>query len=251
MHKLCSYLGGSISYGLATPESDKDERFVFLNTEIKDIIGLSRHEEQVTQNKTEDSVGYELRRFFQLLKKTNTTSLEILHNEEWTFLDDKFKRLVLDNKKYFMDTEYTFKSICGYVHGERNLVLGLRTGQLGSKRKNALDIYGFSPKNLVNFMRLCFCGMTFFSKGYFPVNVEKEDKQLRDLLFEIKIRPESLKKEEAAALMDQFEDLMKLAFDNRDKSKDYHFNEKRANEIILDFYLPYLEIDYYDRANLN
>lgn len=167
MKIIASYLGGSIAYGLDTPESDKDERFVFLNTEVKDIIGLSRHDDQVTQNSSEDKCDFEIRRFFQLLKKTNTQVLELLFNENWIVLDERFKTDILDNKFEFLDTEYVYKSIMGYIQGERRLMSGERTGRLGGKRKSALDEYGYSYKNFVQAVRLCFCAITFLKKDIF------------------------------------------------------------------------------------
>ena len=225
---------------------------MFINTEAKDIIGLSRHDDQVTQNQTEDSVGYELRRFLQLLRKTNSAVLEILFNENWITLDKKFEDNILANRSHFLDTEYTFKSICGYIQGEKKLMLGDgKTGKLGSKRKMALDTFGYSYKNYIQLIRLCFCARIFFEKGYFPVNIQKEDSYFRDSLYKIKKFPNILNKQEAEINAIKAEEEMKKSFDGRDKNKDYHFNEKKANEVILDMYYPYLEIDYWDRRSMN
>ena len=49
MKILCNYLGGSISYGLNTPTSDKDERYLFLHSDISKIIGLERQDHESKQ----------------------------------------------------------------------------------------------------------------------------------------------------------------------------------------------------------
>ncbi len=63
MNKICSYLGGSKSYGLDTPASDNDIRGVYLSDNISEIIGLNKNEQTTVQNDKEDSVFYELRHF--------------------------------------------------------------------------------------------------------------------------------------------------------------------------------------------
>lgn len=242
MKILAKYIGGSQSYGLSTPSSDIDERFVYLNTDINDIIGLDKgSENKISQNSEEDSVGYELRRFLQLLRKTNTSVVEILFNEEWQELDQKFQRKILDNRNYFLDTEFFFKSLCGYLQGERRLTNGERTGRLGGKRKEALEKYGYSYKNLVQFIRLCYAGSCFFNSGIFPVNISRADSALAQKLMFIKTMPEKTSLEEVGELMDIWEKHFKYCFNKRNVSKDFKFNSEKANEILLDFYYPVLK----------
>lgn len=242
MKILCKFLAGSKAYGLATPTSDTDIRFCFLNTEIGQIIGLDRHEDQVNQTKTEDSVGYEVRRFFQLLRKTNSQVLEMLFNDNWLEVDDEFNRSVLQNRTKFLDTKYTFKSLCGYIYGEKALVNGLRQGRIGGKRKEAVEKYGYSYKNAVQALRLIYCAQIFFTKRYFPVNIRKENKEFCEFLMQIKTHPENFTKEQILGLIDNSEEEMKLAFDTRDKSLDYEFDLAYANEIALRLYYPLLKL---------
>ena len=106
MKVLCKYLGGSYSYGLNTPQSDVDERFVFIHTDVSNIFGLKRHDHQSRQNDTEDSFGWELRHFLHLLKNGNTMCLEILYNTTWIEISDEykyiqsFKNKLIDSKNY-------------------------------------------------------------------------------------------------------------------------------------------------------
>ena len=52
---LCRYLGGSHLYHLDTPQSDRDERGVFMVTEPSYILGTMRHDEKRRQTKAEDT----------------------------------------------------------------------------------------------------------------------------------------------------------------------------------------------------
>lgn len=69
-------LSGSQAYGLATPESDIDVKGVFILPE-EDYFGMN-YVEQVS-NETNDIVYYELRRFVELLSKSNPNILELLY----------------------------------------------------------------------------------------------------------------------------------------------------------------------------
>lgn len=166
MKVLAKYLGGSHSYGLATPESDKDERYVFLHTDIPRILGLNRYDHESKQTNGEDSFGWELRHALNLLKKGNTMVLEILYNEEWLEITEEFK-YIQSFRNQLIDSRKLYKCLRGYCFSERQLVLGKRTGVLGGKRKEALERLGYSYKNLVQFLRLCLAGLSFFKKVFF------------------------------------------------------------------------------------
>lgn len=72
-------LSGSHAYGLATPESDVDIKGVFILPE-EDFFGLN-YVEQVS-NETNDIVYYELKRFVELLSKSNPNILELLYTPD-------------------------------------------------------------------------------------------------------------------------------------------------------------------------
>ncbi|PTB95894.1 nucleotidyltransferase [Marivirga lumbricoides] len=74
-------LSGSHAYGLATPESDVDVKGIFILPE-NEFFGLS-YVEQVS-NETNDIVYYELRRFMELLSKSNPNILEMLYTPDDT-----------------------------------------------------------------------------------------------------------------------------------------------------------------------
>lgn len=235
MKILAEMMGGSRAYGLETPTSDLDIRGVFANDTLENTIGLDRFE-HLDDKSDNDKVYYEFRHYMNLLRKTNTTVLEILFNEEWTWIDPQFKSLILDNKISFLDTERFYKSLKGYIHNERKLALGERTGLLGSKRKATLQLYGFSPKNFVQLLRLTTCGSVFFLQGFFPVNIKKHIPHLAEALMDLKLHPEEWKRDMLDRLSQEYEAKMDHAFENR--KFDYKFDMKAANQACLEVYRP-------------
>lgn len=230
---------GSRAYGLAGPDSDVDQRGCYLSTDIKNIIGLNRHDHQTKQSKDEDSFYFELRHFLNNLRKSTTSALELLFNETWTEITPDWQ-YIQANRIYLINTEKTYNCLRGYIFGEKKLILGIRSGELGSKRKESLEKYGYSPKNLVNLIRLCFCGGYFFQTGFFPVNIQKINPDLAVLLMGVKNNPGSYNNKDALFLADQWEAKLEEAFENRDRSKDLIFNEEFANEIVYKLYMPVL-----------
>ena len=82
-----------MAYGLNTPESDIDNRFVFLNSDISQIIGLNRYDHLDIKSVTEDSFGFELRHFFNLLKRGNTQCFELLWNTHWMSITKEWQEI--------------------------------------------------------------------------------------------------------------------------------------------------------------
>ena len=236
MNIIAKYYGGSTSYGLATPESDLDVRFVFLNTDYSKIIGLDRYEHECRQSNGEDSFGWELRHYLNLLKNGNTMCLEMLYNDNWIELSEEFK-LIQSERNNLIDSHKLYKCLKGYCHSERRLVLGERTGVLGGKRRTHLEKYGYSYKNLIQFLRLCLAGSVFFKEGYFPVNIREVDKY--NVLFSIKTHPEICNKEEAIKMMEEYETKLNEAYN--DIQFIYHYDCKIANELCYRLYMPILD----------
>ena len=233
---LVKSLGGSTAYGLNTPESDLDYRGVFVNTEPAKILGLSKFD-HVQKQETDDIVYYEVRKFFELLRQGNTGALEILYSSVLIETTEAFTEIQV-NKKHFVDTDRMFSCLRGYMQSERRLANGERTGQLGGKRKVALDRFGFSPKNFVQLFRLARCGMSLFSTGIFPVSLTEYDLEFRDELLDIKVHPEKYTKEQLNERTDKADSDLKIAYDNR--RVNLAFDESLANETLRKIYLPYL-----------
>lgn len=232
---ICKCLGGSHAYGLNTPISDIDYRGVFLNEDVSQIIGLKRLETIDKKIGEFDEVYYELRHFIGMLKRANSSAMELLFNNTWVSISDEFKE-VQKNQWQLIDSKQFFNSLRGYMQSERRLAFGNKTGTLG-KRKIALETYQFSPKNVVQLLRLAWAGQTFFRKGHFPVDVS-ESPIIKEYLLEIKTHPENFNVDVLKLTIDNAEEQLIKAFESRKIT--YEFSEDVANRIIYDIYMPIL-----------
>lgn len=240
---LAKMVGGSHLYGLNTPESDYDERYIYSYTDIARIIGLEKSECIDSRDGVEDSLGYEIRRFLQLLKKTNTQVVEMLFapDECFSVLSEPFKQ-IRAQKFELIDQDQFYKSMRGYIQNEIRLANGERTGQLGGKRKNQLEKYGFSPKNFVQLIRLCKCGISYFTDGDYPVRIMDKYPDLGKRLLEIKTQPELFTKEGLNEMVRDMElDLQKAYGFRKNADLVSFYNSDLANQILFDVYFPILQ----------
>jgi predicted nucleotidyltransferase len=100
-HPLLIGYGGSIAYGLDTPESDIDIRGIFLNPP-EEWIGLQPEAEQLRPEDS-DTVLYGLRKGMKLLLNGNPNVIELLglHPEHILYCSDEGK-MILDNASVFL-----------------------------------------------------------------------------------------------------------------------------------------------------
>ena len=236
MKVICEITGGSRLYGLDTPESDIDTRGVFINTEYGKILGLNRGE--ILKKDGSDFVMFELCHFLRHLARTNTQVIELLYAEGFSVIEPEFNK-IQENRTRLMDSKKLFASLNGYIHDERRVANGERSGTLGSKRRNQVEKYGFSPKNFSHLLRLAHCGAAFFLTSEYPVHLPSHDVRLRNLLFSIKTEPEKYTKECLNELSDAAMKNLESAFKNR--REDFNFDMDFANQLCLDFYLPFLQ----------
>jgi hypothetical protein len=232
--------GGSHSYGLQTPASDLDWRGVFINTDVATVVGLDKHEHQQKQDETADEVYTEFRNALKLLRSGNTQMVELLYadREDFSFISENWL-LVQGYRKRLLSSETLFKCLRGYMQGELRLANGERTGKLGGKRKEALDKYGFSPKNFVQLFRLSWAGKIYFQKGYFPVNVAKENNAYRDFLLDIKVNPSNYDVATLNEIAAKSEASLVKAFEHREVNTK--FDEELANNLCLDLYFSVMK----------
>ena len=175
--------------------------------------------------------------FLNSLRKTNTQAVEILYNDEWQQIEPAFKQ-IQSNREKLIDSEYLYSSLCGYMQGEVRLANGERQGDIGKKRRSAIEKYGFSPKNWVNLFRLAYCGVYFFDHGVYPTNFVKYWPKLGKQLYDLKNNPERY----------QLADLQQLYLEAKQDLDEayavstvhFKFSPDLANQILLDNYLPIL-----------
>lgn len=226
---ICKLIAGSHLYGLNGPNSDIDYRVVYQTTNPVYVFGLREPKTYVSTSDEIDSASYELRHFMRLMAKTNTQCAEMMFASDEAFLycGEIFKEMRANAEKLF-DSDRLFASLKGYLHNERRLALGERKGRLGGKRKAALDEFGFSHKNVVQFIRLCEVGKGLFENGVYQVSF-KEHKSY-SLLMEIKTNPGSFKLEQLISLLDQAENSLFKSFEN--KKVKFEFDYKLAGDIL-------------------
>jgi predicted nucleotidyltransferase len=235
LHIVCKALGGSHSYGLNTPSSDTDWRGIFMHTDIHAVIGLGRFEHQQDKEGGKDEEMKEFRHALTLLRQANSQMVELLFIEDWAEISPLWSYTIQHRKK-LISSEKLFSCLRGYMQGELRLANGERTGKLGGKRKEALDLFGFSPKNMVQLMRLAWAGTIYFSRGYFPVQIAKEDSILAGLLLDIKTCPQKFSKNQLNDMAHQWEEALARSFENR--KVDTQFDIAFANELCLRAYGP-------------
>lgn len=240
MKTICKYYGGSILYGTNTPESDFDERGVFLHTDPAYILGTFRGNEIRKQNENEDIIYREFANYVHLLKKGNIDCYEPLFAPDDCLISmsEEFKRFRQTPKK-FIDSERFFHCMLGYAQGEFRLANGQRRGQLGSKRKEALDKYGFSPKNFSNLFRILYTGIHFFENDKYFVKCRDFGDEVFNFIFDIKINPLNFNLEDLTKRYLETENILKTAFENR--KENYTFDEELVNKLMLEFYYPFLK----------
>lgn len=243
---IARILGGSHLYGLSTPESDRDERFIFITLDPGYIIGLSRYDHQIFQEDDptkpkkdcKDEQGYELRHFLRMLSHSNTQCMEFLFAPETAFVEIQPDfQLVRSFAFRLVNTEGLYKSMSGYVMNELRLATGERTGKLGGKRKAQLDKYGFSPNNFVHILRLTHVAAYWFKQGKYYVNM-KELPGLVATLMNIKLHPELYTKEKLTEMALISISMMDEAYPKR--VIDTKFDADLANDLCLEIYYPHL-----------
>lgn len=130
---------GSQAYGTQTPTSDIDKKFVYILPE--DYILGTGYVEQVNVDK--DYVGYEVRRFLELIGSNNPTVLELLNSpEDCIITKHPLFDLILAHKDDFI-TKICADSFGGYARQQIKKAKGLNKKQNWEKdkvaRKDLLD----------------------------------------------------------------------------------------------------------------
>lgn len=131
---------GSHAYGTNIETSDTDYAGVFIQP-IEDILSFN-YKEQINDD-TNDTVIYEVRRFIELLSKSNPTVLELLNTpEDCVIYKHPIFDLILNDRDKFI-TKICALSFGGYAKAQITKAKGQDKKQNWSKdrveRKNLLD----------------------------------------------------------------------------------------------------------------
>lgn len=130
---------GSQAYGTQTPTSDIDKKFVYILPE--DYILGTGYIEQLNVNK--DYVGWEIRRFLELMASNNPTVLELLNSPEDCIISKHpMFDMILEHKDKFI-TKICKNSFGGYAVQQIKKAKGLNKKQNWERdkvtRKDVLD----------------------------------------------------------------------------------------------------------------
>lgn len=106
-HMLFKVIAGSRAYGLNTPTSDIDYRGIYWEEDEKFITGTASSQ-HIT--KEPDAQYFELRRFIELLTKSNPTAIELLFLNKNIFLKHHVLKPLFDIRKQLITRQliYTF-----------------------------------------------------------------------------------------------------------------------------------------------
>lgn len=242
MKQLTKYIGGSQLYGLSTPESDIDLRGVYLHEDMSDILRFTRPKELqdniTTVSDIKDEVYFSLWRYLDTLRKSNIQGVESLYVKEDDFLElDPAMKIFIEQPQSFIDSNILVSSIKGYTYSEYKLAMGHRTGRLGGARKENIDKYGFSPKNVTQIIRITEGLLFLQANGFYPLNIREYVPEMGDLAFEIKTNPSAFTKDHIDIICN---DQIKKVENVEDKL-GWKFDEDLAISVMKDLYKPYFQ----------
>lgn len=178
-----------------------------------------------------DTVNYELRKFVNLLLKSNPNVLSMLWVREnhYLYMSDAGQALIANRDAF--TSKLAYKAFTGYAYGQLKKMTHYTTeGYMGEKRKTLVDKYGYDCKNAAHCIRLLRMGMEFLTTG--ELNVHRED---APQLLDIKLGRWTLEQVKSEA-----ERLFKLTDEAYIRSSlpnkpDYDKVEKIVMEILYDY----------------
>ena len=235
---ICLQLAGSRAYGLEKEDSDYDWRGIYLADSPSSILGLERDNFKEWKKEGDDEFYWELRHFLKCVRAGNSGAIEMLYGKPLE--EGEVWKLICLNRVSLFSAEVFYKGLSGYAYNEWRLTIGERTGQLGSKRFEAVKQYGFSPKNAVQLLRLLWSGTEFFRSGQFPLNVREFSGPYKDILLSIKFEPSKWTRDNIERLYLPAELSLKAAYEDSGAYRQ-SFNEALANELCFLAYKPLLD----------
>lgn len=155
MKILFEAIVGSQAYGTATLNSDEDRKLVYQQSN-EDILSF-RYREQIEYSK--DKVGYEVRRFLELLKSANPTVLELLFSPDNCIISNSPAfTLIVEQRDKFL-TKKCRDSFGGYAHAQLVKAKGLN-------KKFNWEANRIEKKEPLDFCYLIIHGQTVKFKDY-------------------------------------------------------------------------------------
>ena len=121
-----------------------------------------------------DVVHYELRKFVNLLIKSNPNVLSLLWLRENHYIHRTYwANLLIENRNLFV-SKLAYQSFTGYAYSQlKRMEHAATQGYMGEKRKKLVEKYGYDCKNAAHCIRLLKMGMEFLTTG--ELNVFRDD----------------------------------------------------------------------------
>ncbi len=179
---LCGYRG-SVAHNMYIPNTDPnsiddiDLMGVYL-APLEYYVGLGRgrrYRKSIEKFVGKyDVVHYELRKFVNLLIKSNPNVLSLLWLRDNHYIEQTaYSNLLIENRNLFV-SKLAYQSFTGYAHAQlKRMEHAATQGYMGAKRKQLVEKYGYDCKNAAHCIRLLKMGMEFLTTG--ELNVFRDD----------------------------------------------------------------------------
>lgn len=134
---------GSQNYGLDTPESDKDYKWI----EIPSMDELF-NKQSLTRQLNEHNSVWDIRDFFRYLKKAAPTALEVLFSSETEYFDENFRDLM--NEVRAKASSLIRNNWNGFVNGTKGMVYAGIKKEETPKTVSRFIFFYYLYKRIVN-----------------------------------------------------------------------------------------------------
>lgn len=150
MKQILKALVGSRAYGTAVENSDYD--YITAHVRNKDYYLGIKSQEVYSAVQEGDTTDHEIRHFINMCCKFNPNIIIALWSPE-VEVDDNWKWLV--ERRDLFTSKRAISAFVGFSQGQiKQSGNGGSSGQLGSKRKDLIEKYGFDTKFAQNAIRL-------------------------------------------------------------------------------------------------
>lgn len=211
-------LMGSRSAGTDTETSDSDYMSVVLGNE--DVyLGLDYYGDQGTKQSNTPSgehTYYELRKFLKLCQGFNPNVIPLLYLDPYHYVNLDSDGQLLIEMRYIFTSKIAVESFGGYAYNQMKKMgsPGSPTGQMGAKRKDLRDKYGYDSKYFYHTIRLTRMLIEFIESGGRNLFVDRRNIDRQELL---DFRNGILNYTEAMKLAEDHLEKVKKAFEKNPK----------------------------------
>ena len=176
---LAGYVG-SIAHGtyIINTDSDgiddKDVMTVYAkNLHYYIVLGRGKDTREY-KIKEWDVVGYEIRKYINLLLKSNPNVMSLLWLPERCYIAGSNLGWAIKDQRQIFVSKKAYHSFTGYAYGQLKRMEHFKfEGYMGEKRKALVEKFGYDTKNAAHLIRLLRMGIEFLVEG--KLHVERED----------------------------------------------------------------------------